>query len=141
MTGFEPRISGVGSDRSTNCATTTAPLDYMFVHLSVGPMNCSVNCELLRLNRPEHFARLVFEKSCCCCFTFKFNVSNCKRTFQFVYTVRATYLKRCFHARFSPAILMEEAISVFSNYPESYVSLRVSLTMPQTYTRRGIMKS
>ena len=24
MTGFEPRISGVGSDRSTNCATTTA---------------------------------------------------------------------------------------------------------------------
>ena len=23
MTGFEPRISGVGRDRSTNCATTT----------------------------------------------------------------------------------------------------------------------
>ena len=26
MTGFEPRTSGVGSDRSTNCATTTALL-------------------------------------------------------------------------------------------------------------------
>ena len=26
MTGFEPRISGVGSDRSTNSATTTAQL-------------------------------------------------------------------------------------------------------------------
>ena len=25
MLGFEPRISGVGSDRSTNWATTTAP--------------------------------------------------------------------------------------------------------------------
>ena len=24
MIGFEPRISGVGSNRSTNCATTTA---------------------------------------------------------------------------------------------------------------------
>ena len=24
MTGFEPQISGVGSDRSTNCITTTA---------------------------------------------------------------------------------------------------------------------
>ena len=24
MTGFEPRTSGVGSDRSTNCATTTS---------------------------------------------------------------------------------------------------------------------
>ena len=24
MSGFEPRISGVGSDRSANCATTTA---------------------------------------------------------------------------------------------------------------------
>ena len=24
MTGFEPRMSGVGSDPSTNCATTTA---------------------------------------------------------------------------------------------------------------------
>ena len=24
MSGFEPRISGVGSDHSTNCATTTA---------------------------------------------------------------------------------------------------------------------
>ena len=24
MTGFEPRTSGIGSDRSTNCATTTA---------------------------------------------------------------------------------------------------------------------
>ena len=26
MTGFEPRISGVGSDRSTNCTATTLPL-------------------------------------------------------------------------------------------------------------------
>ena len=25
MTGFEPQVSGVGSDRSANCATTTAP--------------------------------------------------------------------------------------------------------------------
>ena len=24
MTGFEPRTSGIGSNRSTNCATTTA---------------------------------------------------------------------------------------------------------------------
>ena len=27
MTGFELRISGFGSDSSTNCATTTAPHD------------------------------------------------------------------------------------------------------------------
>ena len=30
MTGFEPRISGIGSDRSTNCATTTALPLYIF---------------------------------------------------------------------------------------------------------------
>ena len=27
MTEFEPRVRGVGSDRSTNCVTTTAQLD------------------------------------------------------------------------------------------------------------------
>ena len=26
MTGFEPQTSGIGSDRPTNCATTTSPL-------------------------------------------------------------------------------------------------------------------
>ena len=31
MTGFEPRISGVGGDRSTNWATTTAQLCNLFV--------------------------------------------------------------------------------------------------------------
>ena len=30
MTGFEPRTSGIGSDRSANCVTTTAPLANMF---------------------------------------------------------------------------------------------------------------
>ena len=28
MTGFEPRTSGIGSDSSANCVTTTAPLSY-----------------------------------------------------------------------------------------------------------------
>ena len=27
MTGFEPGSSGIESDRSANCATTTAPID------------------------------------------------------------------------------------------------------------------
>ena len=27
MVGFEPRICGVGSDRSANCATTTAQVE------------------------------------------------------------------------------------------------------------------
>ena len=31
MSGFEPRISGVRSNHSTNWATTTAPADVMFV--------------------------------------------------------------------------------------------------------------
>ena len=31
MTGFEPRTSGVGSDRSTNSATTTAPPHNIFI--------------------------------------------------------------------------------------------------------------
>ena len=35
MTGFEPQSSGVGSDRSTNCATTTAYSDYSLVQFSV----------------------------------------------------------------------------------------------------------
>ena len=30
MTGFEPGISGVGSDRSTNWGTTTAPMKQRF---------------------------------------------------------------------------------------------------------------
>ena len=30
MTGFEPRVSGVGGNRSTNCATTTAQLSFYF---------------------------------------------------------------------------------------------------------------
>ena len=29
MTGFEPRTSGVGSDRFTNWATTTAPIPFL----------------------------------------------------------------------------------------------------------------
>ena len=33
MTGFEPWTSGIGSDRSTNCATTTAPF----------PVKCYLN--------------------------------------------------------------------------------------------------
>ena len=32
MTRFEPRISGEGSDRSTNCATTTAP-NQLLLHI------------------------------------------------------------------------------------------------------------
>ena len=31
MMGIEPQISGVGSDRSANCATTTAKLTQTFV--------------------------------------------------------------------------------------------------------------
>ena len=34
MSGFEPRISGVGSNRSANCATTTAlkePREFAFI--------------------------------------------------------------------------------------------------------------
>ena len=30
MTGFEPGSSGIGSDRSANCATTTAQQFYLF---------------------------------------------------------------------------------------------------------------
>ena len=33
MTGFEPRSSDIGSDRSANCATTTAQYGMMFMHL------------------------------------------------------------------------------------------------------------
>ena len=29
MTGFEPRTYGIGSDRSTNWATTTAPNEFL----------------------------------------------------------------------------------------------------------------
>ena len=34
MTGFELRISGVGSDRSTNCATTIAQVDHLFMKIN-----------------------------------------------------------------------------------------------------------
>ena len=37
MTGFEPRIFGIGCDCSTNCATTSAPSPlsfYLFLSLS-----------------------------------------------------------------------------------------------------------
>ena len=33
MTGFEPRTSGIGSDRSTNWATTTA--NYLYIDIRV----------------------------------------------------------------------------------------------------------
>ena len=35
MTGFEPRTSDIGSDRSTNWATTTAPLQYILLFVEV----------------------------------------------------------------------------------------------------------
>ena len=35
MTGFKPRISGVGSDRSSNCATTTAQKLFKWIFLVV----------------------------------------------------------------------------------------------------------
>ena len=35
MSGFEPRISGVGSDRSANCATTTALRVRIVVNVAV----------------------------------------------------------------------------------------------------------
>ena len=41
MTGFEPRTSGIGSDRSTNWATTTAQQDSKFTaifDLLLGPL-------------------------------------------------------------------------------------------------------
>ena len=37
MTGFEPKSSGIGSDRSANCAITTAQ-SYRFLHLAA--LNC-----------------------------------------------------------------------------------------------------
>ena len=37
MTGFEPESSGIGSDRSANCAITTAQ-SYRFLHLAA--LNC-----------------------------------------------------------------------------------------------------
>ena len=33
MTGLELRTSGVGSNRSTNCATTTAPGFYLLIRI------------------------------------------------------------------------------------------------------------
>ena len=33
MTGFEPRITGVGSNRATNCATTTAQVNVNVLNL------------------------------------------------------------------------------------------------------------
>ena len=37
MTGFEPRTSGIGSDRSTNWATTTALESQLFEELLPTP--------------------------------------------------------------------------------------------------------
>ena len=38
MTGFEPQVSGVGSDRSANCATTTAHVSVVVVPSLVLPV-------------------------------------------------------------------------------------------------------
>ena len=37
MTGFEPWISAVGRDRSTNCATTTDLVLYLFKYILINP--------------------------------------------------------------------------------------------------------
>ena len=35
MTRFEPRNSGLGSDRSNNCATTTTLLPFLYIQLTM----------------------------------------------------------------------------------------------------------
>ena len=36
MTGFEPGSSGIGRDRSANCATTTAPVMQLLPNYHIG---------------------------------------------------------------------------------------------------------
>ena len=45
ITGFEPHISGVGSNRSTTCATTTALMNFALQSLNVAslPVETSLN--------------------------------------------------------------------------------------------------
>ena len=45
MTGFEPRTSGIGSDRSTNWATTTSPVYFVWIQLlCLCWMNKKIGC-------------------------------------------------------------------------------------------------
>ena len=53
MTGFEPRTSVVGSDRSTNCATTTS-LEHSYVVELYGQNAFDVICKE-RPIRKENF--------------------------------------------------------------------------------------
>ena len=47
MTGFEPGSSGIGSDRSANCATTTAQIDAKLKTENVFASSSLENCLLI----------------------------------------------------------------------------------------------
>ena len=53
MTGFEPRIAGVGSDHSTNCATTTGQIieQRQIVQTSVPVIACRRLLDKLSFSR------------------------------------------------------------------------------------------
>ena len=54
MTGFGPRIAGVGSDRSSNCVTTTSKIDP--VDIKVKNTFCSVkNARILHQSLTDIF--------------------------------------------------------------------------------------
>ena len=87
MTGFEPRISGVGSDHFTNCATTTAHSGFTLTkdfwqkslhHMSTILVQCSLAIKYVshmfyehamphicaQLSKKYHAVRLKSSKNC-----------------------------------------------------------------------------
>ena len=51
MSGFELRISGVGSDHSTNCATATAQSNLKLKRASRDKKNLAAAFDILSLNK------------------------------------------------------------------------------------------
>ena len=68
MTGFEPRTSGIGSDRSTNWATTTAEVSCDGKNLHLCGDNAAMVCRTLQPFREVSIQAAVNLKQ------FKFNI-------------------------------------------------------------------
>ena len=60
MTGFEPRASGIGSDRSTNSPTTTFPLLYGSNKLTLA----KARYEAVQILCPKKYKQNCFKFAC-----------------------------------------------------------------------------
>ena len=113
MTGFEPWISDVGTDRSTNCATTTAHIffilllrrDYKyctFLHFCIFPQNWYTNLFLPIKKRLNLLLLLAMSMSGCTNIVFFLDMREIRISFPKVVTRKQNALWKFYPCFTSP---------------------------------------